>query len=57
MSLYATPVTTSDITALQNGILFTTTTATDINNQVTAINGGTQTVASYANRLLVCVNH
>ena len=52
MSLYALQVTTSDITALQQGILFTTTSATDINNQVLAINGGTQTVASYANQLL-----
>jgi hypothetical protein len=57
MSLYALQVTNSDITALQLGILFTTTTATDINNQVTAINGGTQTVASYANQLLANVQN
>ena len=57
MSLYALQVTSSDITALQLGILFTTTTATDINNQVTAINGGTQTVASYANQLLASVQN
>jgi len=55
MSLYALQVTSSDITALQQGILFTTTSATDINNQVTAINGGTLTVASYANQLLMSV--
>ena len=55
MSLFALQVTSSDITVLQQGILFTTTSAADINNQVTAINGGTQTVASYANQLLASV--
>ena len=52
MSLYALQVTSTDITQLQQGILFTTTSATDINNQVSAINGGTQTVDTYANQLL-----
>ena len=54
MSLYQLPVTSTDISAVQTGILFTTTNATDINNQVSAINapGATETVASYANTLL-----
>ena len=38
MTMYALPVTNSDITALQQGILFTTTNATDVANQVSAIN-------------------
>ena len=54
MSMYALQVTSADIIALQQGILFTTTNATDINNQVSAINApnATQTVTSYANQLL-----
>ena len=57
MSLYALQVTTTDITQLQQGILFTTTNATDVANQVSAINapGATQTVNSYANQLLASV--
>ena len=57
MSLYALPVTATDITALQNAILFSTTSTTDINNQVTAINapGATETVTSYASSLLAGV--
>jgi hypothetical protein len=54
MSMYALLVTSADIIALQQGILFRTTNATDINNQVLAINApnATQTVTSYANQLL-----
>jgi hypothetical protein len=54
MSMFALQVVSSDITALQQGILFTTTNATDVNNQVSAINApnATQTVNSYANQLL-----
>jgi hypothetical protein len=57
MSLYALQVTSSDITVLQQGILFTTTSAADINNQVSAINApnATETVATYANQLLADV--
>jgi hypothetical protein len=57
MSLYALPVTNSDITALQQGILFTTTSATDVANQVSSINtpGSTTSVTSYANQLLASV--
>ncbi len=57
MSLYQLQVTNSDITALQQGILFTTTSATDVANQVSAINtpGATETVTSYANQLLASV--
>ena len=59
MSLYALQVTTTDITQLQQGILFTTTNATDVANQVSAINapGATQTVNSYANQLLASVQN
>ena len=38
MSLYALTVTTTDISQLQQGILFTTTNAADISNQVSSIN-------------------
>ena len=57
MSLYALQVTTTDITQLQQGILFTTTNAADVANQVSAINapGATQTVNSYATQLLATV--
>ena len=57
MSLFSLPVTSADIVALQQGILFTTTNAADINNQVSSINapGTTETVASYANQLLASV--
>ncbi len=58
MSLYQLPVTNSDITALQQGVLFTTTSATDVANQVSAINAATpggETVTSYANQLLASV--
>jgi hypothetical protein len=54
MSLFQLTVTTTDISQLQQGILFTTTNAADISNQVSAINatGATETVASYADQLL-----
>ena len=55
MSLYVLPVTSTDISQVQTGILFSTTNQTDINNQVAAINATpnpTETVASYANTLL-----
>jgi hypothetical protein len=57
MSLYQLTVTTTDISQLQQGILFTTTNAGDISNQVTAINANapapaSETVTSYANQLL-----
>jgi hypothetical protein len=57
MSLFQLTVTTTDISQLQQGILFTTTNAADVNNQVSAINatGATETVASYANQLLASV--
>ena len=57
MSLYQLTVTTTDISQLQQGILFTTTNAGDISAQVSAINANapnaaSQTVTSYANQLL-----
>ena len=60
MSLYALTVTTTNISQLQAGILFTTTNAGDISNQVTAINANapapaSETVTSYANQLLASV--
>ena len=58
MSLYQLTVTTTDISQLQQGILFTTTNAADISNQVTAINApgaASETVTSYANQLLASV--
>jgi hypothetical protein len=60
MSLFALTVTTTDISQLQQGILFTTTNAADISNQVTAINANapapaSETVNSYANQLLASV--
>jgi hypothetical protein len=57
MSLYALTVTTTNISQLQAGILFTTTNAADISNQVSSINtpGSTETVNSYANQLLASV--
>ena len=52
MSLYATPVSATDITNLQQGILFTTTGTTDVTNQVNSIAAGNLTVTSYASALL-----
>ena len=59
MSLFVLPVTNSDITALQQGITFTTTTAADIASKVASINApnATLTVASYANSLLAGVQN
>jgi hypothetical protein len=56
MSLYQLTVTTTDISQLQQGILFTTTSAADIAAQVAAINANapapaSETVFSYANQL------
>ena len=51
MSLFALPVTSADLTQLQQGIEFFTNTA-EANAEVTLINAGTDTVDAYAHRLL-----
>ena len=51
MSLYALPVSSSDLTALQQGIQFTTDTG-EANTQADAIKNGSTTVFAYAQSLL-----
>ena len=51
MSLFVTPVTTGDMTTLQNGIQFFTNTSEAI-TEAAGIEAGADTVQAYAGRLL-----